>query len=171
MKNRIIRLKKNSFVTILIYFFLFLILTIGWSPSFISDLFISNAAAGMIADPGPDQSVCKDLPLAGHVTLNSDNMFQFNNTITHMWFGPFETNEQLSPFVIIPEGRYTVSHIINTGTALSDITTSLIEVKPCFTIASRDKRGKVQLFWPPVAGITRYDVYRAHESSPQEFEK
>ncbi|MCF6247089.1 MAG: Ig domain-containing protein, partial [Desulfobacula sp.] len=171
MKNRIIRLKKNPFAKILIYSFLFLILTIGWPLSSVCDFFISNAAAGVIIDPGPDQSVCKELPLAGYAAMNQDSTPPFNNAIKHMWFGPFETSDLPNPSVIIPEGRYTVSHIINTGSSLSDVTTSLIEVKPCFTIASRDKRGKVQLTWSPMAGITRYDVYRAHESNPQQFEK
>jgi hypothetical protein len=171
MKNRIFRFKKNPFVTIVIHSFVFLTLMICWPLSSVYDLLISNAVAAVIADPTPDQSVCKDLPLASHVTFNPDAMYQSNDIITFKWFGPFETNDQLSPSVIIPEGRYTVSHIINSLSDLSDVTTSLIEVTPCFTIAARDKTGKVQLTWSPVADNAVYAIFRAHESDSQQFEQ
>lgn len=51
--------------------------------------------------------------------------------------------------------------------ALTEVNTTTA----CFSISARPKPGKVQLTWTHLEGTERYDVYRAEDSSPDDFDK
>ncbi|RMF83744.1 MAG: hypothetical protein D6736_20800, partial [Nitrospinota bacterium] len=129
-------------------------------------------AAAPVAQAGSDRSVPKNHPLQSDVILDGTGSFDPDgDPLTYHWYGPFTTTGGVSPVVQIPEGRYTVSLIVNDGTTDSSLATVELESLPCFPLTARAKPGKVQLVWTHQAGSTRYDVYRADTTAPATFTK
>ncbi|MCD4719117.1 MAG: putative Ig domain-containing protein, partial [Desulfobacula sp.] len=129
------------------------------------------AAAQPVADAGVDQAATKDLTLAGTILLDgSGSNDPDGDSLVYFWYGPFETTHGLTPAVVVPEGSYNVSLIVNDGSSRSEIDTAHITISPCFNISTRSKAGKVQLTWTHREGTQNYLVYRADESDPFNFE-
>lgn len=76
-----------------------------------------------------------------------------------------------APAVTIPEGRYTVSLLVDDGMTTSSPDTAIIEVPPCFTLTARAKDGKADIVWPSQGSNILYEVYRSVASDPTNFIK
>ena len=131
----------------------------------------STEAAEPVASAGSDQSAVKDRPLSSTVMLNgSGSNDPDNDALIYHWYGPFDTTDNETATVTIPEGFYTATLHVHDGTS-PDSDTTAITVSPCFSIAARAKDGKVQLTWTHLEDTVRYDIYRAEESDQITFEK
>jgi hypothetical protein len=131
-----------------------------------------EAASPPVTDAGDDRSLMKDHPLGGDIVLDGTaSNDPDSDPLIYQWYGPFVTTSGSMPSVDIPEGTYTVSLIVDDGTTRSGVDTAAITITPCFNISARAKSGKVQLTWTHQDGTDRYDVYRADEADPFNFEK
>ena len=125
-----------------------------------------------VANAGGNQAVIKDQLLAGSLALDGAlSSDSDGDPLTFEWFGPFWGAGGAQPQVSIPEGDYTVSLAVHDGSNRSALATVQVAVQPCFSIAARAKRGKVQLTWTHIDGAERYDVYRATGNAPIFFVK
>lgn len=129
-------------------------------------------AATPVADAGGDRSLVKNRPGGSSVLL--DGLASFDpdgDPLTYQWYGPFATSSGATLAMIIPEGTHTVSLAVDDGNSRSPVDTSIVSIVPCFALTARAKSGKVQLVWTHQPGTERYDIFRAGESAPQNFQK
>jgi len=125
-----------------------------------------------VAVTGEYDPLSKNHLLSGTVVLDgSQSIDPDNDPLNYEWYGPFPIASGVSPVVVIPEGSYSVSLIVNDGTSHSTTQTTSITVRHCFDITVRSKNGKAQPSWTSMPGVERYDVYRADESDPFIFTK
>ena len=68
------------------------------------------------------------------------------------------------PLVDMPPGSHGTTLVVDDG-AESSSDTSLVTIEPCFDIATRAKRDKVQLTWVEQPDALRYDIYRERRRS------
>ena len=81
--------------------------------------------------------------------------------------GPFGRIEGPFPeFLFLPQGKNEIL-VDRDGVGEEYI----VNILPAFSIASRCKRGQVQLSWDHRPGITRYDIFRSSEDDPGNFIK
>lgn len=129
-------------------------------------------AAAPLSDAGADRTEVKQQLLSSDVVLDGTGSFDPDgDPLTYQWYGPFESTTGPAPAVTIPEGRYTVSIIIDDGMTTSSPDTAIIEVTPCFTLTARAKDGKVNIVWPSQGSNILYEVYRSVASDPTNFTK
>ncbi|RLJ18333.1 hypothetical protein DJ031_11780 [bacterium endosymbiont of Escarpia laminata] len=128
-------------------------------------------AAQPVADAGSDRMLDKDQPIAAQVTLQGSGTDSEGNPLSYHWYGPFATSADQVSAVSIPEGRYSVTLIVDNGNLRSVPDAAEISVTPCFALSARPKPGQVSLIWTHLEGTEHYDVYRAHQSSPGSFIK
>ena len=129
-------------------------------------------AAAPLADAGADRTEVKHQPLSNVVVLDGTGSFDPDgDPLTYQWYGPFESATGPAPAVTIPEGRYTVSLLVDDGMTTSPPDTAIIEVTPCFTLTARAKDGKADIVWPPQGSNILYEVYRSVASDPTNFIK
>ncbi|RRS34683.1 MAG: hypothetical protein OI74_04570 [Gammaproteobacteria bacterium (ex Lamellibrachia satsuma)] len=137
-----------------------------------SDLGPGAAIAGQpVADAGSDRMLEKDQPIAAQVILQGAGTDSDGIPLSYYWYGPFPTSADQAPAVSIPEGRYAATLIVDNGNERSAPDTAEINVTPCFAMSVRPKPGQASLIWTHLDGTERYDVYRAHQSSPGSFIK
>ncbi|WP_177418126.1 putative Ig domain-containing protein [endosymbiont of Lamellibrachia barhami] len=124
-----------------------------------------------VADAGSDRILEKDQPIAAQVMLQGSGTDPDGIPLSYHWYGPFATSADQIPAVFIPEGRYTATLIVDNSNVRSVPDTAEISVTPCFALSARPKPGQVSLIWTHLEGTERYDIYRAHQSSPGSFIK
>jgi len=129
-------------------------------------------AARPIASAGEDRIVYKNRPLGASLTLDgTGSLDPAGDTLEYRWHGPFSHATGQTPLVVVPEGGYTVSLLVDNGDCPSRADTATIKIVPGFSLSARQKGRQVSLTWPHRDGTDRYDIYRAEESDPFQFEK
>jgi len=87
------------------------------------------------------------------------------------WYGPCEWTQDDMGEALFPEGVTMLTLFTCDSGRRSDAHTARVVVEPCFDILAVPMKNKAVISWRKVTGASRYEVYRAHESSPWDFVK
>jgi RHS repeat-associated protein len=125
-----------------------------------------------VANAGSYSPVVKNQPLGSSIFLDGSSSYDPDgDLISYHWYGPFESVSGIAPLVLIPEGRYTVSLIVNDDTACSTVDTKTVEVFPEFSLSIDIKDKYVALSWDYEKTDMHYGIFRSNEKYPSRFSK
>ena len=117
------------------------------------------------------QPLRKNQPLSASVVADgSSSSNPEDNSLTYLWYGPFESTGGVSPAISVPEGRYEISLIVDNGVSTSEVKTAELTISPCFYLSAVSRPGAVALAFDVVEGVERYKIYRSTASDPLLFE-
>ncbi|MBI5778798.1 MAG: putative Ig domain-containing protein [Planctomycetes bacterium] len=129
-------------------------------------------AAEPVANAGADQIQVKTQLLSFEAVLNGVESYDTDgNSLTYQWYGPFDPVTGPAPAVSVPEGRYTVSLLVDDGMTMSLPDTTTIEIIPCFSLMAMARDRRVILGWSPQGSNILYEIYRSVASDPGNFVK
>ncbi len=120
-------------------------------------------------DSSPAASL-SDLVLVKNRVMSNDGVQLAGIASEGFWLGPFPTTQENAPTVTVPEGQYKVTYAYSNGATL-DTASATVNVNACLPIEQRSRRSQVTITWEELQGATAYEVFRAIESAPNDFQK
>jgi RHS repeat-associated protein len=125
-----------------------------------------------VAYAGSYSPVVKNQPLGSSMFLDGSNSYDPDgDPISYHWYGPFEAVSGNTPLVFIPEGRYTVSLVVNDDSACSTADTTSLEVFPEFALSIKMQDQSVVLSWDYQKPEMNYGIFRSDDKHPSQFSK
>ena len=95
--------------------------------------------------------------------------------LSYHWYGPFFKASGKNPTVVIQEGRYNISLIVDDGEKCSTIDTTTIVVNPAFPLTLKMNDNAVQLNWKllenEISNNHTYTIYRTDHTQPYNFQQ